>query len=130
MKIYLASSFLNKYNARQAMSMIENAGHTITHDWTTHPTTDSTRGLKKESVEDLKGVENCDIFILLWPGRMGSNAELGAALAYGKPCILVGGINPLDSVYFNHPRCRRVGTITDAINILEEVILENGGTIS
>lgn len=120
MKVYLASSFLNKDNARTAMDMLRNAGHEITNDWTTHETTSDLSVLERESVEDLIGVQDADVLVFLWPGRMGSNAELGAALALGKPAILVGGINRFDSVYFNHPLVRYAGTMTDAIKALNE----------
>lgn len=121
MKIYLASSFLNKYNAREAMNFLEDHNHRITYDWTAHEETTSTAVLQRESVEDLQGVKDADAFILLLPGRRGSASELGAALALGKPCIIVGGVNLFDSVYYNHPLVRVAGTLTDALRILEAI---------
>lgn len=118
MKLYVASSFLNKENARTAMDMLENAGHTITSDWTKNVLEPTVRDLAKESVKDLQGVKDADVFILLWPGRLGSAGELGAALALGKTAILVGGIDRNTNVYFNHPLASIVGTITDAIKHL------------
>lgn len=129
MKIYLASSFLNKDSARQAMNMLEDAGHIIVTDWTTHEPTNDVNVLANESVEDLEGVKDADVFILLWPGRMGSNAELGAALVLGKPCILVGGVNRFDSVYFNHPFVRLAGTMTDAIKLIKQIEFYSAGVI-
>ncbi len=125
MKIYLASSFLNKENARTAMDMLENAGHTITSDWTQNVPVPIEVDLVRESVQDLQGVKDADVFVMLWPGRMGSNAELGAALALGKPVILIGGINKSSSVYFNHPLVRVVATITDAIDRLKWISIES-----
>lgn len=123
MKVYLASSFLNKEAARSAMNMLEDNGFTITTDWTVHEGLPELEVLKQEASEDLRGVKDADVFIMLWPGRMGSNAELGAALAYGKPCILVGGVNRFDSVYFNHDLVRLAGTVTDAIKLLRQIVL-------
>ncbi len=111
---------LNKENARTAMNMLENAGHTITSDWTRHKTTTDLKVLRHESVIDLQGVKDADVFILLWPGRLGSAGELGAALALGKRAILVGGIDLSSNVYFNHPLTSHVATVTEAIKLLKE----------
>ena len=44
--------------------------------------------LGKLSVEELKGVRDADVLVVLLPGGFGTHVEIGAALALGKPVIL------------------------------------------
>jgi nucleoside 2-deoxyribosyltransferase len=107
------------------MFRIIHAGHTLTYDWTSHPDTTDTEVFRLESVEDLQGVKDAHILIYLHPGRFGSAAELGAALALDKPVIIVGEVSKLDSVYFSHPHVRFVATISDAIKEMQ--FIKTGG---
>lgn len=120
MKVYLASSFLNKYNARQAMTLLELKGHTITYDWTVNQTIEDPRSpLWAEHAEkDMQGVKDCEVFILLWPGRYSSNSEFGMALALGKPTILVGGVDKDINLFYHHRSVRFAPTISDAITMM------------
>lgn len=118
LKIFLASSWLNKNTAKHTMERLIAAGHSITYDWTVHPATEDTYVLARQSVADLSGVNDADVFILLWPGRLGSSAELGAALAFGKQVIIVGNVPVLDFIYANYPGVIIVDTVQKAIEVV------------
>jgi hypothetical protein len=96
MKIYVASGFENKGNARKLMNKLESRGHIITRDWTVHEfpegaspsTLDALRKVYGE--EDIKGVFNCDMLVLLQPGADGSHTELGMAIGKSKRIVIIG----------------------------------------
>ncbi len=125
MKIYLASSFLNKKVAKDAMTMLEKAGHEITMDWTAHQHTNELGTLETQSVEDMKGVRECTALIYLHPGRNGSNAELGAAIAFEKYIIMVGGVPRHESVYYNYPGIIHVADMDAALEAVEDLARKN-----
>lgn len=97
MKIYVAAKFEEKAMVRKVYSLLEDAGHTITVDWTQE---DDSRYLGLQKLEywracghaDLRGVKDADL-VLLFPHEKGKGlyAELGAALAWGKSVFIVGG---------------------------------------
>ena len=103
MKIYVASSFLNKSAARRAMRLLQKDGHTITSRWTAHRPSTKTRVLHDEAIKDLQDVRAAQAMVVIWPGRLGTSAEIGAALISGKPVHMVGAVPTDQSVYFNHP---------------------------
>ena len=99
-------------------------------DWTAFPGVPiEERNAREEeaqaiAVRDLDGILNCDVFLLLAdpPEGRAKYAELGAALVSamqtGKPTIYVLGDYPAHSVFFFHPRVKRVRTIADVLNDL------------
>lgn len=121
MNVYVASSFLNKTAAREAMDKVEAAGHRITYDWTVHEGSTDPEVLMREAVLDLFGVHQTDVLILLYPFRHSSAGEATAALALRKPVIIVGITrNELASMFLFafHPLVVVVPTIEDAIREL------------
>lgn len=90
MKIYVASSLLNKQNVKEVIDKIINSGHEVTYDWTVHGKVEpSQKELMQEICDsEVKGVMNCDALLLLSPARTGSHVELGIAIALNKPIFL------------------------------------------
>lgn len=91
MKFYVSTSVKNYKEAQAIINTLSVEGYSCTYDWTQ-------KILSKESSEDdfyciskleLKGIKNCDIFILLLPGGKGSHVEFGYALALKKFIILI-----------------------------------------
>jgi hypothetical protein len=123
MKIYVASSFLNKDNARLAMDMLENAGHTITNDWTKHHDAEdlSLQDRARDALEDLSGVRDAQAVVFLWPWRFGGSSELGIALALNKYIIVVGGVQWETNIFLYHPDIHYAAMMTDAIQLLKPV---------
>lgn len=123
MKIYIASSFLNKENVRRVMDMFEKAGHTITYDWTIHEHTDDETVLRRESIKDAQGVHDSEVFVLLLPFRYGSASEFGAAIILGKLGIVIGIGEEREELkehllFAHHPNVIFVATPTDALDRL------------
>jgi nucleoside 2-deoxyribosyltransferase len=102
-KIYVASSFLNKKEARKAVNKLTRAGATITSRWLAHRPTTNPAQWAHEAIKDVQDVLDSDQVVVIWPGRFGTATEIGMALALNKPVHMIGDV-PLDvSVYHNHP---------------------------
>ncbi len=98
--VYVAASSKELGRAKTVMSMLRNAGHTVTHDW---PAIIEARGMANPvdatederwdwAIDDLAGVAKADVLWLLVPAENGAGAfvELGYALARKKPVICSG----------------------------------------
>ena len=114
MKIYLAGRFEQKEKIREMYNLIKQEGHIITSDWTTHkPISPYEKNIalsKEYSEQDISGVEQCDVFILLTDKikSTGAHIELGAAILSaiknGKPLVYVIGDYPNNSMFYFHPK--------------------------
>ena len=96
MKFYIGGKWYDKKAIQSVMQQVRQAGHTITHDWTTYEAkyTDKAQKMTVCSAKDIEGVRNCDIFVALmtdpeYPYR-GTFTELGAAIALGKMVYVIG----------------------------------------
>ena len=89
MKFYIASSLGNAEAVKKIASYLVSRGWEQTYDWTEHGPVKNLEDLEMVSTGELQGVTGCDVFFLLLPGRRGSHAELGAALASRKPVIIL-----------------------------------------
>lgn len=73
----------------------------ITYDWTLPEY--QIKGKEREIAKDeIDGVVGADLVIVLLPGKYGTHAELGAALALGNKVFLSG---PKDApcIFYDHP---------------------------
>ena len=90
MKIYIASRLENYLQVQALRDALVAAGHVITYDWTLHG---SVQGqgearLREVAANELNGVRDADLVVVLLPGGRGTHAELGMANVLGKPVIL------------------------------------------
>jgi len=95
--------------------MLQAYGHTISKDWTNHKSTspkesESDRELAEQyAKEDIQGVTEADVFILLTSETQGTGryVELGAAiqsnLVSGRPQIYIINQKSKDPMFFYHP---------------------------
>ena len=104
MKIYVAGAWIEKAErAEVAIKRLQEAGFTITHDWTKDEQTwsnekSSDKNMppeerKRRAFSDIVGVRNADIVWLLAPKERGSSGawtEFGAALALNKVTVVSG----------------------------------------
>lgn len=121
MKIYVASSILNKKKVQKVQQKLTNLGHTITFDWT------KDEAINKEAsvvcaFNDLGGVFTADCIVILAPGRIGTFTEFGYALGLGRPVILVG-FDANDCPFFLLPSVQRINRIKDLNCALESLDL-------
>lgn len=96
MKIYVASKFERKDEVREVQAFLRDNGHEISSDWTQHdysdvPKEEQPAFLRKCAMEDLFGVIEADMLILMPDKTAGAHfTELGIALGLCIPIIVLG----------------------------------------
>ncbi len=118
MKFYVASGVSNAEKVNLAAAALTEAGHERTYDWTKHGDVSKNTPERKREVAALesRGVAEADLVVLLLPGRFGTHAELGIALATSeqKRILLWSASSaPFDGtegfcVFYHHPAVERV----------------------
>lgn len=127
MKFYIAAYIGEKRRVKELYRSLVQAGHKITVDWTK----DEAPKLKDRSkfskdtshiaMRDLKGVLDCDIFVILSDPVHGraKYVELGAAIASfeksGRPLIYALGKTSDQTVFYYHPAVKIVQTLEEII---------------
>lgn len=95
MKVYVATSFANKQVAKEFNEKLKEMDIEISHDWTGEHEGNRTgeeleRYLHNCAIDDLEGVQECDLFVLLTDDRgRAAFTEFGLALAWGKKIVIV-----------------------------------------
>ena len=86
MKFYIASALENHASVSLAATMLKNAGHTHTYDWTEHGSVqrDGDARIAEVAANEIAGVWAADVVIVLLPGGRGTHTELGVAIGAGK----------------------------------------------
>ncbi len=96
MKAYIASKFTNVEGFNEIHTILKDNNITLTVDWTKHlnvkPFREYHSVCMEQSLEDIKGIEDCDYFIFKYDGEKGSGMffELGYAYALKKNIIAIG----------------------------------------
>lgn len=128
MRIYVASKFQNKVNVKKLQNLLVLAGHEITLDWTAHDDS-HLKGNEKYlyhmecAVECKRAVESADLLIFLADKRRmaGAFVELGMAIGFGKPILLIGALGKeiQECIFFEMPpvegQYMHVDTIEEAV---------------
>lgn len=130
MKIYIAAKFTIKEEVRKLFKLFEERGHEIHSDWTLHktisPYEENQELARQYSIEDLSGVKESDVFILLSDenGR-GMYVELGVAILSNmqreRPRIFIVGKKNNNSLFYFHPSVNRRETIGQVIEEIEKI---------
>lgn len=131
MKIYIAARFERKQEVRDLCRLLTEKGHEITADWTLHkpikPYEKNQELAQQYSIEDINGVKDSDIFILLSDegGSIGMYVELGIAilsnLMFGKPIIYIVGDYTSRSMFYFHPSVNRRKNINHVLKEIEKI---------
>ena len=118
MKYYVASGVSNAEKVNLAAAALNAAGHTRTYDWTTHGDVSKADPEFKRHIaaSESHGVLDAELVVLLLPGRFGTHAELGMALASAaNKRILLWSETPAPfdgtegfCVFYHHPSVERV----------------------
>jgi len=131
MKVYVASRFSNREKVKNVMELFRKRGHEITVDWTSHKDLGDRGFLGNEKVaekyakEDIDGVRNCDVFVLLTTADIGAgmHTELGVAILsnilFGKPRIFVVGEHLNNCVFYFHPVVERRKSVEEVLREIE-----------
>ncbi|MDU0204908.1 nucleoside 2-deoxyribosyltransferase [Paenibacillus sp. GCM10012304] len=124
MKFYIASSFKNIENVQQLAESLKARGFHHTYDWTTHSNIDTIIKLRNIGQEEVAGVMDADVVIVMFPAGKGSHVELGIALGAGKKIYLYSSTNELNEIgntcTFYHVDSveQQIGTIDNLINFI------------
>lgn len=118
MKLFVASSYLNKAEARKVMRKLKAAGHTITFDWTRKERVSTTAQKAAKAQADAQGVWDADALVVVWPGRYGTATEIGIAIAAGISVFVVGEPD-VPSIYWFHSSVTTGWTVEQIIETLE-----------
>jgi nucleoside 2-deoxyribosyltransferase len=123
--VYVASKFENQSETKYAQKLLEQAGHSITYDWTQNDETrrDEPGFLAACAENDFAGVAKADALVLLGaPLMRGAYVELGIALAYDIPVVVVGR-HECENIFLhlksdNILFCDSIRGAVDAVNYL------------
>lgn len=127
MKIYVAGKFEDVETVRAVYARLEESGHTISYDWTTHknikPYTENQSTAREYAENELTAILSSDVFIYLsHDGGTTMHMEFGAALAKAASgqdikIFAVGKHNARSPWYFNE-HVTRVDNVDEVFNLL------------
>jgi len=130
MKVYVAGKFEKKDIILNTYKRIEELGHQVSYDWTTHkpikPYSENSKIAAQYSKNELEGIFNCDIFIYLADEKghtlpMEFGAALMLAKTRNKPRVYaVGEFNDKSPWFFN-PLIERKKSIDEVIEELSKM---------
>jgi hypothetical protein len=96
MKVYVATAFPNREEAKAVMHALRAAGHVITHDWTGEaidpawPVERQEAYLRACGTADFEGVAEADALVLVnHQASRDAMAEFGMALGLGTPVFVL-----------------------------------------
>jgi hypothetical protein len=92
LKFYIATRLERTGDHKALARELVQAGHAITYDWTVHGSVQGPQRIREVAQAELAGIKAADVVIVLLPGGRGTHAELGMALALGKPVIILGDL--------------------------------------
>ncbi|MDQ0888577.1 nucleoside 2-deoxyribosyltransferase [Paenibacillus sp. V4I9] len=98
MKFYIASSLRNVGNVRDVAEVLKSRGFAQTYDWTTHSKVDSISKLREIGNEEVAGVLDADVVIIMMPAGKGSHVELGIALGTKKKIYLYSSTHEINDI--------------------------------
>jgi hypothetical protein len=136
MKIFVSGQIEDIEYVRKVQAEFINAGHEITHDWTTNETGAKMLGSREAKLEnlyesrkratnDINGVVDSEVYVICTDNEKvgkGMYVEIGAALGlnakFNVPRIyLVGAMNHM-SIFYLHPAVIKVDKVSDILKSL------------
>lgn len=122
MRVYCAAPWEFKNETQAVAQTLEAKGITVTHRWWEQPDTDDASILRRHASADLRGVQDCDLLVVLALKKSeGKATEMGYALAYGKPIIVYQPPNQphrSSNVFYYHPRVRIVHELSSLVYLI------------
>lgn len=125
MKFYIASKLENAERVSALARVLKAYRWEQTYDWTTHGSVkdEGEERLTEVAENEIEGVRQADVVIVLLPGGRGTHAELGAANIMNKPVFIWSETDepfrdgePTCAFYWNRNVTRVVG---DKLKLLE-----------
>lgn len=121
LSVYIATTLDNWAAHNRVADRFRQRGWEVTYDWTTHGSVAGDEVLARQvAINEIQGVLDADVVVVLLPGGKGTHTELGAALAQGIPVILCApeGL-PADGRYPSFYRHPLVVTVSNEVGIFD-----------
>jgi len=127
MRVYTAGTVEDKERIQLIQKQFRDKGHVIDVDWTTHkwvaeqPKEEQEQLFTEYAIEDVQGVREAEVFILILGNRksVGAHIELGVALGAKVPHIYIVGQTDDPNLFYFHPNVKVVETIDTVLGELE-----------
>lgn len=111
MKFYIATSLSNWASHNKVRDALIAFEHEISYDWTLHGRVISASKdrLRELAIQELRGVSEADVLIVLLPGGRGTHIELGFSIANQKKVFLhsedslLFELGPEANAFYHHP---------------------------
>lgn len=87
-KFYIAGSFRKLNTIKRISDVLEDCGCQQTYDWSENPVKSDLKILQTIANKEYQGINDCDLFVFVFPGGKGANVEFGIATALGKPIYI------------------------------------------
>lgn len=121
MRLYLAAPWVCKQQAAEARTRLDAAGFLVSAPWIDqHEDTTDPAELRRQANSDIRHVRSAEAFVILNLDKSeGKATELGMALAFGIPIVLVGPrtIN----IFYHTDAVHQVETLEEAIDALHTI---------
>lgn len=133
MKYYIATSLLRADAHHIVRDALQNLGHELSYDWTSHGSVKSVskERLREVATLELGGIAKSDFVVVLLPGGHGTHLELGFALAKGKKVFLhtedplLFELGPQTNAFYHHPDLIRIHCpLADVAQIVHAMLEE------
>jgi hypothetical protein len=87
-KYYIATGYLHKDRAEQLGEILKAAGGEITCEWWLNVESGDLADFAEIGKIEFQGIIDCDVFVCLMPGYLGTHTEIGAAAILNKKVII------------------------------------------
>lgn len=120
MKFYIASRLENHALVTELAHHLKELGHEHTYDWTIHGSVagQGQSTMAQTAHNEVEGVRQADVVIVLMPGGRGTHVELGLGIAFGKSMYLVSQSPDRDfsdtretCAFYHHARVRQIDLV-------------------
>jgi len=103
-KVYVASSFLNKDRVREIEGILRDNEMVVTSKWVEHTEKDQSNdieGLGEDALINLDDQRDADVLLVVLPGRLGTSAELGYGIGIEQSVYVLFDNMSMDVLYPN-----------------------------
>lgn len=124
-KLYVAGSFLEKNIVNAIERRLAKEGFGITSTWIRHAGTENPVELEEQALIDARGISIADALVVVLPGRYSTASEIGLAIGFKKPVVLLGKKDDRN-LFFYHPL---VTAYPDIESLIEGLKQNNARTL-
>jgi len=130
-RFYLATRKDRSNEANELSHALQAQGWERTYKWTALDPM-KTDDFAEVALKEIAGVRDADVLIVLLPGGFGTHVEIGAALALGKPVILLAPDQktletPYRCIFHYHPAVKLLVSETVDIAAILACLPQPGG---